>query len=94
MNAIPRLFICFIEASIPQPETTRPAKPRKFRLFLVERKQEKGIIVFILKLFKNSIKNNIFIQNIFNLILVSLKYQEYLENNNIFRKTKTIKIKI
>jgi hypothetical protein len=48
----------------------------------------------MLELFKNSIKNNIFVQNIFNLILVSLKYQEHLENNNILRETKTIEIRI
>jgi hypothetical protein len=83
-----------IEASESQPETTRPTKPRKSCLFLVKRKQEKGIIVFIFKLFKDSIKNNTFIQNIFNLIFVFLKYQEYLENNNTLRKTKTIEIEI
>jgi hypothetical protein len=50
----------FIEASKSQPEATRPTKPRKSRLSLVKKEQEKGIIVFILKLFKYSIKNNIF----------------------------------
>jgi hypothetical protein len=83
-----------IEASESQPETTRPAKPRKSCLSLVEREQEEGIIVFILKLFKDNIKNNTFIQNTFNLILVSLKYQERLENNNTLRETKTIEIRI
>jgi hypothetical protein len=83
-----------IKASIPQPEATRPARPRKSRLFLVKRKQEKRVIVFMLELFKDNIKNNIFDQNIFNLIFVFLKYQEYLENNNIFRETKTIEIRI
>jgi hypothetical protein len=48
----------------------------------------------MLELFKDNIKNNISVQNIFNLILVFLKYQEYLENNNIFRETKTIEIGI
>jgi hypothetical protein len=83
-----------IEASESQPEAARPAKPRKSCLFLVERKQEKRIVVFMLELFKDNIKNNISIQNIFNLILVFLKYQERLENNNIFRETKTIEIRI
>jgi hypothetical protein len=83
-----------IKASIPWPKTTRPTKPRKSCLFFVKRKQEKGVIVFILKLFKNSIKNNIFVQNMFNLILVSLKYQERLENSNTLKKTETIEIRI
>jgi hypothetical protein len=83
-----------IKASESQPEATRPAKPWKSCLFFFERKQEKGIIVFIFKLFKNNIKNNISIQNTFNLIFVSLKYQEYLENNNTLRETKTIEIGI
>jgi hypothetical protein len=48
----------------------------------------------MLELFKDSIKDNTFVQNIFNLILVFLKYQERLENNNILRETKTIKIRI
>jgi hypothetical protein len=48
-----------IKASESQPETTRPAKPRKSRLSLVKREQEKGIVVFTLELFKDSIKNNI-----------------------------------
>jgi hypothetical protein len=83
-----------IEASESQPEATRPAKPRKSRLSLVKREQEKGIIIFILKLFKDGIKNNIFVQNIFNLIFVFLKYQERLENNSIFRETEIIEIRI
>jgi hypothetical protein len=74
--------------------TTRPAKPRKSCLSLVKRKQKKEIIIFILELFKDNIKNNISIQNIFNLIFVFLKYQEYLENNNILRETKIIEIRI
>jgi hypothetical protein len=48
-----------IKASESQPETTRPAKPRKSRLSLVKREQDKGIVVFTLELFKDSIKNNI-----------------------------------
>jgi hypothetical protein len=48
----------------------------------------------MLELFKDNIKNNISIQNTFNLIFVSLKYQKRLENNNTFRETKTIEIKI
>jgi hypothetical protein len=60
----------------------------------VEGEQEKGIIVFTLKLFKNSIKNNISIQNIYNLIFFFFKYQECLENNNTLRETKTIEIRI
>jgi hypothetical protein len=83
-----------IEASETQPETTRPAKPRKSRLFLIEREQEEGIVVFIFELFKDSIKDNIFVQNTFNLILAFLKYQERLENNSTFRETKTIEIGI
>jgi hypothetical protein len=83
-----------IEASKSQPEAARPAKPRKSCLSLVERKQEERIVIFILKLFKNNIKNNTFIQNIFNLIFVSLKYRERLENNNTLRETKTIEIRI
>jgi hypothetical protein len=83
-----------IEASESQPETTRPAKPRKSRLSLVEREQEEGVVVFILELFKDNIKDNISVQNTFNLILVFLKYQERLENNNTLRETKTIEIGI
>jgi predicted aldo/keto reductase-like oxidoreductase len=82
-----------IKASIPQPKTTRPTKPRKSRLFLVERKQKKGIIIFTLESFKDSIKNNTSIQNTFNLIFVSLKYQ-YLENSNTLKETKTMEIRI
>jgi hypothetical protein len=82
-----------IEASKSQPETTRPAKPRKSRLFFVE-KNKKRNNCFILELFKNNIKNNIFIQNIFNLIFAFLKYQERLENNSILRETETIEIRI
>jgi hypothetical protein len=48
----------------------------------------------MLKLFKNNIKNNISIQNTFNLIFVFLKYQKHLENNNIFREIETIEIGI
>jgi hypothetical protein len=83
-----------IEASESQPEAARPTKPRKSCLSLVKGEQEERIIVFILELFKDNIKNNISIQNIFNLILVFLKYQERLENNNTLRKTKTIEIGI
>jgi hypothetical protein len=61
-----------VNTSKSQPKTTRPAKPRKSCLSLIKKEQE--IIVFILELFKDNIKNNISIQNIFNLILVSLKY--------------------
>jgi hypothetical protein len=82
-----------IEASESQPEAARPTKPRKSCLSLVERKQEKKK-VFILELFKDNIKNNISIQNIFNLVFVSLKYQERLENSNTLRKTKIIEIRI
>jgi hypothetical protein len=90
----PPIIYMPIKASESQPETTRPAKPRKSCLFLVKREQEKGIIIFILELFKDNIKNNIFVQNIFNLIFVFLKYQKRLENNNIFREIKTIEIRI
>jgi hypothetical protein len=49
-----------IETSESQPEITRPAKPRKSRLFFVKKNKKKKI-VFILKLFKNNIKDNIFV---------------------------------
>jgi uncharacterized FlgJ-related protein len=61
-------------------------------LLLKENKKKKK--VFILELFKDNIKNNISIQNIFNLVFVSLKYQERLENSNTLRKTKIIEIRI
>jgi hypothetical protein len=48
----------------------------------------------MLELFKDSIKDDIFVQNMFNLILVSLKYQEYLENNSTLREAETIEIGI
>jgi hypothetical protein len=57
----PPIIYIPIKASESQPETTRPAKPRKSRLSLVEGKQEKGIIVFTLKLFKDNIKDNTFV---------------------------------
>jgi hypothetical protein len=48
----------------------------------------------MLELSKDSIKNNILVQNTFNLIFVFLKYQERLENNNTFKETETIEIGI
>jgi hypothetical protein len=41
-----------VEASESQPETTRPAKPMKTCLSLVESEQEERIITFRLKLFR------------------------------------------
>jgi hypothetical protein len=71
-----------------------PLSPGSPVYFLFKKKQEKRIIVFILELFKDNIKNNIFVQNTFNLIFVSLKYQKRLENNNTLRETKAIEIRI
>jgi hypothetical protein len=48
----------------------------------------------MLELFKDSIKNNIFVQNMFNLIFVSLKYQECLENSSTLREAEAIEIRI
>jgi hypothetical protein len=76
--------------SLKLPDPLSPESPAY--LLLKENKKKK--IVFILELFKDNIKNNIFVQNIFNLIFVSLKYQKRLENNNALRETKTIEIGI
>jgi hypothetical protein len=55
----PPIIYMPIETSEFQPETARTTKPKKSCLSFVKREQEKGIIVFILELFKDSIKNNI-----------------------------------
>jgi hypothetical protein len=62
--------------------------------YLLLKENKKKVIIFMLKLFKDNIKNNISVQNIFNLIFVFLKYQERLENNSTLIETKTIEIKI
>jgi hypothetical protein len=51
----------FVKAGKSQPEATRPAKPGKSCLYFIKRKQKEKVIVFILELFKNNIKNNFFV---------------------------------
>jgi hypothetical protein len=93
MNTIHPLFIYLLRPASPSLKLLDPLSPGSPAYFLLK-ENKKNIIIFILELFKDNIKNNIFIQNIFNLIFVFLKYQEYLENNNIFRETKIIEIRI
>jgi hypothetical protein len=93
MNTIYRLFIYLLRLASPSLKLLDPLSPGNPIYFLLKKNKKKKII-FILELFKDNIKNNISIQNTFNLIFVFLKYQEYLENNNIFKETKIIEIKI
>jgi hypothetical protein len=92
MNAIPRLFICLLRPASPSLKLPDPPSLESPIYFLLKENKKKKF--FILELFKNSIKNNISVQNIFNLIFVFLKYQEHLENNNTLREIETIEIGI
>jgi hypothetical protein len=86
--------MCLLRPSSPSLKLLNPLSPGSPAYFLLKKKQKERIIFFILELFKDNIKNNISIQNIFNLIFVFLKYQERLENNNTLKETKTIEIGI